>query len=62
MTIQNKKAYFNYNILETLEAGIVLSGFEVKSIRAGRVDLGDSFAKIQKSSIVSNSGVTPCGS
>ena len=47
MKNQNKKAHFNYNILETMEVGIVLSGPEVKSIRGGRVDFSDSFARIQ---------------
>lgn len=43
---KNKKAYFDYEILETLESGIVLQGSEVKSIRAGRVNLKDSFIRI----------------
>lgn len=47
MKVFNKKARFNYHILETMEAGIVLSGPEVKSIRLGRLDLSDSFARIQ---------------
>lgn len=51
MKIVNKKAHFNYQILETLEAGIVLSGAEVKSIRSGRVDLSESFAKIQNGQV-----------
>src|SRR5512145_492099 len=38
---QNKKAYHDYHIEETLEAGIVLTGTEVKSLRAGRVNLRD---------------------
>lgn len=46
---KNKKAFFDYEILEKYEAGIVLSGSEVKSIRAGRVNLKDSFIKIVKS-------------
>lgn len=46
MRIVNKKALHNYQILETLEAGIVLSGSEVKSIRAGRIDLGESYVRI----------------
>ncbi len=46
MRIVNKKALHNYHILESLEAGIVLSGSEVKSIRAGRIDLGESFVRI----------------
>lgn len=46
MKILNKKALHNYHILEHLEAGIVLSGAEVKSIRAGRIELGESFVRI----------------
>ena len=41
---QNKKAYHDYFIEETFEAGIVLSGTEVKSLRQGRVNLKDSHA------------------
>ena len=37
--IKNKKAFFDYSILEELEAGIALSGTEIKSIRKGSVDL-----------------------
>lgn len=43
---QNKKAYHDYFIEETYEAGIVLQGTEIKSIRAGRVNLKDSYARI----------------
>ncbi len=46
MKIYNKKASFNYDIIETLEAGIMLTGAEVKSIKSGRANLGDSFVKI----------------
>lgn len=46
MKITNKKALHNYHILEHLEAGIVLSGGEVKSIRNNRVDLGESHIRI----------------
>lgn len=46
MRIINKKALHNYHILEHLEAGVVLSGAEVKSIRSGRIDLGQSYVKI----------------
>lgn len=42
----NKKAYFDYFIISTLEAGIVLQGSEVKSVRAGFVNLKDSFVSI----------------
>ena len=46
-TIQtNKKAYFNYEVIEDLEAGISLAGTEVKSIRAGRFSFTDSYVKI----------------
>ncbi|MDQ7055231.1 MAG: SsrA-binding protein SmpB [Persephonella sp.] len=42
----NKNAYHNYNIIETYEAGLVLEGSEVKSIREGSVNLRDSFIRI----------------
>ena len=44
---QNKKARHDYNILETVEAGIVLTGTEIKSVREGRVTLKDGFAQIK---------------
>ena len=44
--IRNKKALHNYHILEHLEAGVVLSGSEVKSIRSGRLDLGEAHIRI----------------
>lgn len=44
--IVNKKARFNYNLLEKLEAGICLVGTEVKSLRAGKASLDESFARI----------------
>jgi SsrA-binding protein len=43
---RNKKAYHDYEILETLEAGIELKGSEVKALRAGRVSLKESFVRI----------------
>jgi len=43
----NKKAYFNYEIFESLEAGIALQGSEVKSIKEGRISLKDSYAEIR---------------
>ena len=42
---KNKKAYHDYYIEETFEAGLVLQGSEVKAIRAGRVNLKDSFVR-----------------
>jgi len=47
----NKKAYFNYEIIESLEAGISLLGSEVKSIREGRVSLKDSYAEIRNGEV-----------
>ncbi len=47
MKIFNRKARHKYQILEKVEAGIVLTGAEIKSIRAGRVDLSESFARIK---------------
>lgn len=41
----NRKAFHNYHIGESLEAGIALTGSEIKSIRAGRVSLGDAYVK-----------------
>ena len=45
---KNSSAYHNYEILEKIEAGIVLYGTEIKSIRAGKVNLKDSYASIEK--------------
>ncbi|SDJ61922.1 SsrA-binding protein SmpB [Salimicrobium halophilum] len=45
---QNKKARYDYFIEETFEAGIVLQGTEIKSIRNGRINLKDSFARVNK--------------
>jgi len=41
----NRKAYHNYHIGESLEAGIALTGTEIKSIREGRVSLGDAYVR-----------------
>ena len=43
----NRQAFFNYEILDRCEAGLVLTGTEIKSIRAGRVDLRDCYARVQ---------------
>ncbi len=48
MEIVNKKAYFNYFIDSELEAGIVLKGTEIKSVRKGSVNLTDSYVRIKK--------------
>src|ERR1035437_1640342 len=44
---ENRKAYFNYEILERITAGIELLGFEVKSVKAGRVSLDGAYAVIR---------------
>ena len=41
----NRKAYHNYHIQDSVEAGIVLTGTEIKSIRAGRVSLGEAYVR-----------------
>lgn len=45
--LENRRARHDYEILETYEAGIVLKGTEVKSLRAGKVDFTGSFAKFE---------------
>lgn len=47
-TILNRKALRDFHILERFEAGIELKGSEVKSIRAGKANIGDAFVKIEK--------------
>jgi len=51
---QNKKARHEYFIEQTLEAGIVLTGTEVKSIRQGKVNLKDSYATIENGEVILN--------
>ncbi len=48
---KNKKAFFNYEILETYEAGVTLVGSEVKSIREGRISLKESYAEIKEGEV-----------
>ncbi len=45
--VSNRKARFEYEILDTMEAGLVLTGTEVKSLRAGRANLQDAFARFE---------------
>jgi len=47
LVANNKKAYHDYFIEETYEAGIVLTGTEIKSVRQGKVSIKESYAKIQ---------------
>jgi len=48
---ENRKAFHDYHLLETFEAGIVLLGTEVKAIREGRVNLRDSFARLEEGEV-----------
>ncbi|MBM7540120.1 SsrA-binding protein SmpB [Amphibacillus cookii] len=48
---QNKKANHDFFIEETIEAGLVLQGTEIKSIRAGRVNMKDSFARVERGEV-----------
>src|SRR5438552_14254457 len=44
---ENRKAFHDFHLLETFEAGVVLLGTEVKAIREGRVNLRDSYARVE---------------
>jgi SsrA-binding protein len=60
VVVQNKKALFDYEILDRLEAGIVLSGDEVKSLRAGKVSLIGAFATVHQGELyLINCNITP---
>jgi SsrA-binding protein len=47
----NRKAFFDYHVLESLEAGIALLGTEIKAIREGRVNLRDAYARLENGEI-----------
>ncbi|MBN1914102.1 MAG: SsrA-binding protein SmpB [Candidatus Omnitrophica bacterium] len=49
---KNRKAFRDYEILETMECGIELKGSEVKSLRAAKMNLEDSFARIEKREVI----------
>lgn len=48
----NKKARYEYHIIDTFEVGIVLTGTEVKSLRAGKVNLQDSYARVENAELL----------
>ncbi len=52
MVANNKKARHDYFIEETYEAGIVLTGTEIKSVRAGKVSIKESYAKIENGEMI----------
>ncbi len=49
--IRNKKARFNYHLGDTVEAGLVLMGSEVKALRAGKANLDEAFARIRNGEV-----------
>ena len=51
MEIQNRKVNYDYEIIETFEVGIVLTGTEIKSIRLGKANLKDSYAIIRNNEL-----------
>ena len=51
LVFKNRKAFHDFTILDTLEAGIILEGSEVKAIREGRINLKDSFVRIIKGEV-----------
>ena len=56
----NRKAYFNYHIEDSLRAGIVLRGSEIKSIRDGKIDISQAFCRIQNQEIwLHNAHISP---
>jgi len=56
----NKRARFDYEILETFEAGIVLTGPEVKSVKAGQISIKESFATVKSEEVfLTNAHISP---
>ena len=51
MEILNRKAKFNYFIIDEIEAGIVLNGTEIKSIRKGKINIEDAYARIKNDEV-----------
>lgn len=49
--IQNRRASFDYELLDRFEAGITLTGSEIKSLRAGGVTLGEAFARVKNGEV-----------
>lgn len=56
---KNKKAFFDYEILEEIEAGLVLKGYEVKSIKLGHMSLKGSFVSIHEGELFLVNSTTP---
>jgi len=63
LVAENRKARFDYNLLETFKAGLILTGNEVKSVRLGRVNLKDSFGRAERGEVwIFGMHVSPYGS
>ena len=57
---QNKKVHYDYEITETFEAGIVLTGTEIKSVRQARINIRDGFARVRNGEVwLSNVHISP---
>lgn len=58
--VDNRKAWHDYEILETLEAGLVLTGTEIKALRGGKGNLRDSYARVDKGEVwIHNFHISP---
>ncbi|MEK9725357.1 MAG: SsrA-binding protein SmpB [Rhodospirillaceae bacterium] len=56
---QNRKARHDYHIVETLEAGLMLKGSEVKSLREGRASIGESYAEVKEGEVFLRNAYIP---
>ncbi|MEG0879505.1 MAG: SsrA-binding protein SmpB, partial [Malacoplasma sp.] len=60
LIVQNKKAHFNYNLLESYEVGIELKGVEVKSIQKGNVSINEAYVFFKKNeAFIINMNISP---
>ena len=62
VVVTNRRAFHEYTVVETVETGIVLSGTEIKSIRAGKVNINEAYARIQDGELwLVGSHISPYG-
>ena len=52
LVAKNKKAFYNFHIIDRYEAGLVLTGSEVKSMREGKMNLGEAYILVRGSGVV----------
>lgn len=63
ISIQNRRANFEYELLEKYEAGLVLTGSEIKSIRAGKININDAYCHFKNGELfIKNMHISPYGS